>query len=236
MSVTHRIDSIEARLQSYQDQMVALSEALGALRVLADTIVSELAVDAASVRDLATSDQHAVPAMDDSDIAPPAGDSQTGIVSELTDVASAHTSTTPSDACDPVDAEIAVLAPIAVDVAAAPEVAAHEPATQSDGAIEADVVTATMATPTVETPASIDTTKVIDLAASRSKKAKFTPPARSRHAVGIVASLILVASASVAVQGVIGTDIGQRLLDLGACDADMLSANRDCALLAWLLL
>ncbi len=224
MSVTHRIDSIEARLQCYRDQMVTLSEALGALRSLADTIVSELAADAATVRDLATIEQHALPAMDSAAIAEVGADSQTGIVCEVADVASTLTSTTTSDAPAPNGAEIAALEPITVDdVAASPEAAAQVPATRSDVAIEADTVTATMAAATAETPAASDTANVIDLAASRSKKAKSTQPARSRLAVGIAASLLLVASASVAVQSVINTDIGQRLLDLGACDADVLS-------------
>ena len=75
--------------------------------------------------------------------------------------------------------------------------------------------------------------KVVDLANHR--KARAASPARWR-AKALVASLAITATATLGMHEIMQTELGQRLIELGTCDGDMLSANRDCALLAWLML
>lgn len=76
--------------------------------------------------------------------------------------------------------------------------------------------------------------KVVDLAEHR--KLVRRRPTLARRSVAMAASLMLTAGLIIGADGLMHTDIGQRILDLGTCDGDMLSAQRDCALLAWLML
>ena len=260
MSEAQRYELVEARLQSYQNQMVALSEALGALRSLADTIISELAQDAAGIRSndpaQQTSSLSTVVAkatdcsqtavceafgIGDAIMEPAAAAVVDAAMDASVDTCAAsalpgENSGTSLDSADHVTCEafapFTVEEPVGVDAVsdAAP---ANGPAIAlvTQAAVGAELVAAAAAgTPAVEGGA-----KIIDLAASRSN-ANRPSSARRRHGVGIAASLLLVATSGAAIHGIANTGIGQRLIELGTCDAEMLSAHRDCALLAWLLL
>lgn len=255
-----RHELIEARLQSYQSQMVALSEALGALRSLADTIISELAVDAAGIRSNDPAQLRSSLSTDGAEVT----DCSQTVVCEAFEIGDAITEAagtvvvdaaigSSADTCsgsafaveipgnnhdssDHVNSEafvpFTVEEPVAVDAVsnAAP---ANGPVVPMGTEAAADAVVVAVAA--VGTPAVEGGGKIIDFAASRSN-ADRPSSARRRHGVGIAASLLLVATSAAALHGVANTGIGQRLIELGTCDAEMLSAHRDCALLAWLLL
>lgn len=75
--------------------------------------------------------------------------------------------------------------------------------------------------------------KVVNLASRRRAMLDKFP---ARRAMAVVASVAVTVTAGMGFHELMQTELGQRLLDLGTCDGDMLSANRDCALLAWLML
>lgn len=89
---------------------------------------------------------------------------------------------------------------------------------------------------TVEAPASAEApaSNVVDLAAKR-RKGLLATTARRRFAA-IAAMLVVTAGATFGFNELMHSELGQRLIELGACDADMVSANRDCAFLSWLTL
>lgn len=85
---------------------------------------------------------------------------------------------------------------------------------------------------TGETPSTDD--NVVSLEAKRQQR-DVGHPVR-RRAMAIVASLVVTAGAVMGTHELMQSELGQRIVDLAVCDGDMLSANRNCTLLAWFLL
>ena len=70
--------------------------------------------------------------------------------------------------------------------------------------------------------------RIIDLEARRQSRRSVR-----RRALGAVASLVVVLSASAAFNDVLRSEIGARLLSLTSCDSVTIATHRDCAVLAW---
>lgn len=221
MSDNLQMEAVAARLQSYQDQMVAVSGALEALRTLADTLISEMACDVALLKASVTSP-----------VEPLAG---APVVTG--DIIAATTELQDSDPVETID--IATIEPANVNIVASAECDRLEGteicASHADAEIVTLVATSSTVDATAETPAPVVApANVIDLAQHR-KAAKPATGLR-RQLTGAVASVMLIFSATAGVHGFLQTELGQQMLDLGACDAEALSANRDCAFLTWMLL
>ncbi len=83
---------------------------------------------------------------------------------------------------------------------------------------------------------ALPTTNVINLADRRApSKIGIARPSR-RRVVGIVAALLLAVSGTAGVQELLQSETAQSLLGLQACDSAALTSNRDCAMLAWMML
>lgn len=125
-------------------------------------------------------------------------------------------------------AETAIVAaqpPIFADVTAeAPQIADTTDATTADATPAAGAAEATVTNEAAS--------NVVDLAAKRHKR--FGTPVR--RAAAIAAMLVITAGATFGFNELMHSELGQRILELGACDAEMVSANRDCAFLSWLTL
>ncbi len=156
------------------------------------------------------------------------------------------------DAAQPSPAT-AVASEIEIDASAA-EAAVPAADTEATATETATVVTgATETTPTettstetgataASTDAAIDATtapatvasdeNVISLADRRKSKPANSPTRRRTKA--FVASILVLAGSTFGLHELLQSDLGQRMLELGVCDGDMLSATRDCSLLAWL--
>ena len=247
MQVKEQIEAVAAKLDSYHEQMAAVSKALGALRELADAIIGEMAADSTLLRACdaadatantdgiegteATADlaKAAVPATAGLDPIAVDPDDNALIGMEIS-----------SDIDTPTDEDVAVATAV-VEEAATVRTPPPLPATFE---LALDPTEAAMVQAKIETGLAIAAAlaqsapekacNIIELESHR--KASIRPTTLRRRAIGVAASLMLITSATAAVHGILGTEIGQRLLDLSVCDADMLSANRDCAMLSWMLL
>lgn len=120
-------------------------------------------------------------------------------------------------------AEAAIVRPetsiVAAPAAEAPKSVEAAEATTADGAAEATVAEETAS-------------NVVDLAAKRPKR--FGTPVR--RAAAVAAMLVITAGATFGLNELMHSELGQRIMELGACDAEMVSANRDCAFLSWITL
>lgn len=76
--------------------------------------------------------------------------------------------------------------------------------------------------------------KVVSLADRRKAKPSASPA--RRRAMAVVASILVTATATVGLHELMQSELGQRMLELGTCDGNMLSATRDCSLLSWLMI
>ncbi len=140
--------------------------------------------------------------------------------SEAASGAVAETSTT---------AEITAEAPTEIVAPLTATEAALTPVIAASTAPETPVTTTTLDAATAGTDSN-----VVPLDARR-HKSRTSLPAR-RRAMTMVASMVITAGAALGFHELMQTEIGQRLIELSSCDGDMLSASRDCALLAWLML
>lgn len=231
-----QLDAVAARIKSYQGQIEALAHALDALRDLAGSLAQEMASESEAIGAWALAGRsggelalsRAIPTGTDTPVDLP--------LSTLVDdkPTPATTETIERDeAANRLDGMEMVVSTADVPVPAATQAAldqvsklvVKEKATESAAAVTADDA--------VDTKPAAARTRVLDFA-SRLQSAKAAP---LRHKVaGAVASVMLMVSATAGVHGFLQTDIGQRLLELGSCDADAIQANNDCALLGWLLL
>ena len=220
MSDNHQMEAVAARLQSYQEQMIAVSGALEALRTLADTLISEMAGDVAFLKASVTSISEPLAA------APV----ETGVI------IAAATEFQDSEPVETID--VATIEPVNVNIVASAECDHLEGteicATHADAEVVSLVATTSTAAAAQTSPPVVAPTNVIDLA-QRRKAAKPATGLR-RQLTGAVASVMLIFSATAGVHGFLQTELGQQMLDLGTCDAEALSANRDCAFLTWMLL
>ena len=240
-----RLDAVASRLKSYEGQIAALANALDSLRDLADSLAKELASDAAAISACAHVDN----------IAPAAcivtGSLSTGCLDDVLATQSAATAAGPDpiieDRLTEQSFQIVEIedstgrldgTEIVVSTADAPLPSATQAALEhiTQLAIQAKTVVPPAVEDSTGNAAAMPPaarTRVVDFA-SRVKSAKATP---LQHKVaGAVASILLMVSATAGVHGFMQTDIGQRLLELSTCDADVLHAGRDCSFLGWLLL
>lgn len=253
MPSSAQLASIASSLDTYRTQFEALGNALSALRVVSDEMIAQLDRDRAA---LETHLQAALETMSQADIA----ETDTAAL-EIVDAEPAETDAagdveTEAQDLPETSAEIAaeVETEAVADDAIDSETIASldtEPLAISEDAIEAtsETETETEATlagatatdaPVIATPAestaaaanTADGNKVISLA-DRRKPTPSSSPAR-RRAIAVVASILFTAGATFGLHELIQTEVGQRMLELATCDGDMLSATRDCSLLAWL--
>ena len=125
--------------------------------------------------------------------------------------------------------EISTPEPLPVTAATADALAAVSlAAATAAAALKGDSVT------TANANAAVGGATILDLASRREARKAASP--LKRRTLAIVASLLLVAATAAGMHELLQTEIGQRLLDLGTCDGETLSVNRNCAVLAWLLL
>ena len=264
MAYSELVASIGTSLESYHNQLTALSRALDALRGVTDHMISALERDRAA---LAT---HITPAgtgaplptetaaeaisgtPEKSDVTSPAtepslaGSTQAADdeaprcelvelpAATSTEAGAAAASNVPASPDDPTPEDretviAATLARIAAERKAAAEATA--PAVENSGPIAAATA---VETTDAATPTAADEKKVVELEAYR-RLPGIRLPSR-RRAIALTTGLLVMASATLGFHEVLQTELGQRLLELGTCDGDMMSANRDCALLAWLLI
>lgn len=226
MYETQQLDAVASRLKSYQEQIMALSHALDALRDLADSLVQEIALDSATISACAAATHgDPVPAPRIAEESGKTGDDHLPL---------AFAETIELDAsAGRLDGTEIVVSTADAPLPAATQ-AALDQVSQLVIAEKAGVPAGseTMGQDDEDKPAATRN-RVLDFA-SRLKTAKATP--FRQKAAGAVASVMLMVSATVGVHGFLQTDIGQRLLELGTCDAVAISENRDCAFLGWLLL
>ena len=118
------------------------------------------------------------------------------------------------------------IAPLAIDIdVAATQAAPETPAIESAATVQA-------ATNAAGNVARNVAGNVVDIASRRTTRSALAPA--RRRAAAIVASLLLCATATLGTYELMQTDLGQQIIQLSRCDGDALSAERDCALLAWL--
>lgn len=251
MPSSAQLASIASSLDTYRTQFETLGNALSALRLVSDEMIAQLDRDRAA---LETHLQAALETMSQADIA----ETDTTAL-EIVDAETAET-----DAAGEVETEAQYVPETIAEVETEVEAEAvaddaidgetiaaleTEPLAVADDAIEATSETETEATladptatdaPVIAAPAEStaatanteDGNKVISLA-DRRKATPSTSPAR-RRAIAVVASILFTAGATFGLHELIQTEVGQRMLELATCDGDMLSATRDCSLLAWL--
>lgn len=125
------------------------------------------------------------------------------------------------------------------------EQTAAEDATVKPSAAEAEAETqaaplmSEQAAPALETAGAAEAadpapSNVVDLASKRRTGVLGTP--MRRRVATAAAMLVITAGATFGFNELMHSELGQRLIELSTCDADMLSANRDCAFLSWLTL
>lgn len=270
MPAAKHFQSISNNLDSYTNQLASLSQALSALRDVADHIATAIAADRAAMAEYMVAQQDSahgevavVAAVARIDAEVRTATAETPAI-ELIDQGTSAAATNIEFESD-IDGEATVepivepaaesMTPVAIEIAptlaadASPEVAEGTSPLESvalDDAAdnpavpgETDQAAPLAATADIADKAALDAAiatgdgKVVDLDSRRRQRT--TSPARWR-AKALVASLALTATATLGIQEIMQTELGQRLIELGTCDGDMLSANRDCALLAWLML
>lgn len=264
MAYRELVASIGASLDSYHNQLTAVSRALDALREVTDHMISALERDRAALATHATPTDTAAPlpaetaaeatasTTDQSDVFSHATEpSSAGSMETANDAAPRSEVDEPSvetsaDACaeaapnssaqtdEPtLDYRETVIAATLARIAAERKAAAEAEASAADrsGTVAAAPVSET--TDAAKTTAA-DDNKVVKLEAYR-RLPGIRLPSR-RRAIALTTGLLVMASATLGFHEVLQTELGQRLLELGTCDGDMMSANRDCALLAWLLI
>lgn len=249
MPSSAQLASIASSLDTYRTQFEALGNALSALRLVSDEMIAQLDRDRAA---LETHLQAALETMSQADIAetdttaleivdaePADADAAGEVGTEAQDVPE-----TIAEVETEVEAEAVADAAIDGETIAALETEPHavaEDAIEATSETEATLADATatdapvIAAPAESTAAAANTAdgnKVISLA-DRRKATPTTSPAR-RRAIAVVASILFTAGATFGLHELIQTEVGQRMLELATCDGDMLSATRDCSLLAWL--
>ncbi len=228
-----QLDAVANRLKSYQGQIEALANALDALRDLAGSLAAEMASEAELVGACRMAARSS-PMVD--------------VIADVTPaVASSVAASAADDELPQAAAEIIAIDPVTIPLDGteivvstfdAPLPAETQAALEqvSKLAIEEKAMTPSLTATGEEivgTKPVAARTRVLDFA-SRVKSARSTP---LRHKVaGAVASVMLMISATAGVHGFLHTDMGQRLLELGSCDADVSQPNSDCAFLGWLLL
>ena len=247
MSSVLRIEEIAGRLQEYQGQLTALNEALDALKNVGELISAAMAEDRNALIGLALQMQDDAPETVDA----PLEASSSVLEGELCAGTEVH--------LDAADLEEAlVLEPTTVEALAAIAVAAAQNVENENVAVEPLVAVvvddmdaqpdavaaaggeevANMTASAGETagaqPVSIANAKIIELAQHRPKP-RMPLPSR-RRSLGFAAGLLVLAIGGTVAQALMQGELFQRLLDLGSCDGEAVSANQDCALLAWMLL
>jgi hypothetical protein len=254
MYEARRLDAVASRLQSYQDQLAALSTALDSLRDLTDALVREMADDSAAIGAIATAAQAAALSRDDAGGYDPV---ITPAIVSAAVAADTYIDATPPDPTVPDEPPLAFTTEAALDQLAGTRVAladADRPshaadrvaATSTTAARDKALDTATQDPPLAPiviatepqsggSPATQPAARprVVDFA-SRVQSAKSTPFRRT--AAGAVASALLIISATAGVHGFLQSDIGQRLLELGTCDAEVVTDGRQCNVFGWMLL
>ncbi len=288
MSATLQIQSIAATLDAYHQQLVTLSDALGALREASDQIRSQLEQDRAALaayameaHPIATTlptvaiavatvaattlggdlpseavreaeiEPTAMPEVEDGtvavELAAAEGDevrATLAMTAEVEEVAEADGDQEPGAFSQDVpitdvnvDSDVGPLEPAPLEPALNLEPAAADAAdTATPDASPAALQEGAVGEP----PAAADSdgdkaeSNVVALDTERGKRRRLVPS--RRMAVAIVASLIVTVSAGLGIHEMMQGDLGQRLVDLATCDGDMLSADRNCSLLAWLML
>lgn len=241
-----QIRSITDSLAGYHSQLVALSQALDALRVVADHMIVAVEKDRAALGTYEVSAPH-VQFVDDAAAASAetverlesgsverAPTAETGILTASAYDGAAVTVETP--VADDKEAIIAAaLAQVAAELRAAAEAEQSTAAVFAAALADAPEVVATGAD-TVAAPAAVATVddNVVSLEARRAQR-NVAIPAR-RRAMALASGLLIAASATLGLHELMQTELGQRLIEFGACNGDMMSASRDCALLAWMLI
>ena len=270
MPAAKHFQSIVNNFDSYATQLASLSQALSALREVADHIATAIAADRAEMaeylvaqQDFVASEAAVVAAVTTIDAEVQTGSSDAPAVDVLDQSTSAAaTSIEPKFDLDSEATVEPIFEPAAES--AAPVALEQAPTLTADASLDGAEPTASLdivaldsaadsavlsaetdqaaplaATADIADTAALDAAiatgdgKVVDLDSRR--KQRTDKPARWR-AKALVASLVLTATATLGINEIMQTELGQRLIELGTCDGDMLSANRDCALLAWLML
>lgn len=248
MPTAAELESIDRSLENYRTQLAALSHALGALRIVSDQIIAALDKDRAA---LAT--HLASPAIDEvkattvpAEVSAPAEHMQAdATAAEPTTVQVALvegvTSAEETTATTSIEVMPAVVAVEPIPTGIANDAA---PVSSTDARSEGGQITSiSVASKTVEcSEAPVGGHETAQPAANRvvslkERLARYQPgKPEARRAMAVVASLIVMTGATLGMHELLQTDIGQRLLELGTCDGDMVTANRDCSLLSWLLI
>jgi hypothetical protein len=244
MSAALRIDSIAATLDTYHRQLVALSDALAALHEASDLIRLKLEQDRAA---LATYQEGHVAE------ATPVTVTVIANAAAAVDLAAAPEALPLPQAIDETEDRKELLAP----TAATASQSALQADIQQTEPVDADDMPRTLHsaypaqnTATDTQPTAKDTTQpsreadradvltqagnVVALDTERRKRRSLVP-SRSL-ALTIFASLLVTVGAGFGLHELLHGDLGQKLIELGACDGHILSADRNCSLIAWLML
>ncbi len=245
MSTVLRIEEIAGRLQEYQGQLMSLNEALDALKNVGELISAAMAEDRNALIGLALQMQDDAPeALDapleasnaDDDETPCGATEMPVVAEELQEALVLESMTAEALAALSVVAAQKSASDIVGDESAVVEVVAAEDEKPDEVAPAAVVDVADVTAPAVETaePEPVSDSKIIDLAQHRPKP-RLPLPSR-RRSLGFAAGLLVLAIGGTMAQDLMHGELFQRLLDLGSCDGEAVSANQDCALLAWMLL
>ncbi len=258
MSTHAQLHSIASSLDTYRTQFAALGNALSALRAVSDQLIAQLDRDrealethlqAAIALEGAVQPDADAAVPDLSDIAvsvlpvelqpatelpeevasaplaeaaePPA---ETPVVAATENVAGSLDETTPIE----TEALTGEFVELETEVAAAASDASAPATGTTATTLAAETSSEAIAAP--ENAAGDN--KVISLADHREANAASSPARRRARA--FVASILVTAGATLGLHELLQSELGQRMLELGTCDGDMLSATRDCSLLAWL--
>jgi hypothetical protein len=226
MPTRAELASIADSLETYRSQLAAISHALAALRLVSDQMISTIERDQAALAthlaqtsaDGAERSHQTEPNTSDVlDAIPPVAITD-AVVLEAADAHSEEPAATAGEQAQE-----------ATPLSAAPPIQVSDTPTAADDADK----------PAPEAPAQPATVaasagNVVSLAQKRESQG--VAQRVRRRATAVVASLLVTATATVGLHEFMQTDMGQQMMQLATCDGDMLSASRDCALLAWLMI
>jgi hypothetical protein len=248
MSASVDLGAIARNLETYHQQLSALRQAFAAMSQLSDVMLAAMESDRAVIAAHANLqgaahdgapasdpiEHHAEPGAAIDEISTGRFDSELSMALGLE----------PADSVESRFNEMGLVVDAVADALVMPEPATGETAIiretvlaaviHDEAARSQSVHASTSSASTELSVIPMDGCEVIELQSRR------RPASQSGHfrrrAVAVAACLILATSATLGIYELMQTDIGHRLAEIGNCDGDLHSANRDCALLAWLML
>jgi hypothetical protein len=265
MPVSAQLAALESNLQAYHGHLKSLREAMQALLNASDLILADVendkrliavlteqetasaaieadepvtvaAIANASIEEIADIEMPAAASDVDKPVSASAlsENGQPSAGHGIPDIAINEQSSPSTDVHAEDEPEPANAATLGALEAIAAVRTAEATADDSKGTIDLQTAPAAMRTGAGEIAAAAGDRKVIDF--KKQNAAQRIQPKSMRRAAAIAASLVITAGVVTGLTSLAHSEIGQRILSLGTCDADMVSAYRDCAFLAWLLL